>query len=100
MIMSLIEREALCESLYQEYTKLNTGSITDFYIQLGISISLTHTRLQPEQKHGKWIKLSDTWYGEHCMTTYACDQCGHDRQFIGPYMAAYCENCGAIMEER
>lgn len=51
---------------------------------------------EPAQ-HGKWRKLYVTWYGEHRATSYACDQCGHDRQFFGTHRAAYCEDCGAIM---
>lgn len=48
--------------------------------------------VQPEQKHGRWVKYKN-WY--------ACSECGKEMFFAGTYDESqhYCYNCGARMEE-
>lgn len=51
---------------------------------------------QPEQKVGKWKRVSIDKYVQHAMAYYRCTECGGDN--IG--MAKYCPNCGAKMEDK
>lgn len=47
--------------------------------------------VQPEQKHGRWVKYKN-WY--------ACSECGNEMFFAGTYDESqhYCYNCGARMD--
>ena len=54
--------------------------------------------VQPEQKHGKWIRKENAFYSpfDPCSHEfyYVCNQCGNESN----WEYDYCKNCGAKMD--
>ena len=53
---------------------------------------------QPERKKGKWIRKTDTRFGEMLNDILICSECGIAFSTLNMIRRSYCPNCGARME--